>query len=128
MTSQAPRRRRRNHSPELKRDLVERSLAPGASVAAIALEAGINANLLFTWRRARLDAARATPPSGDAVLLPVQLQAPPPPPPPHAEASAATRPSAGLIEVEFHGARVRVRGVPDEAALRSVLLALRALA
>ncbi|MBV8123536.1 MAG: transposase [Paucibacter sp.] len=124
MTSQAPRRRRRDHSPELKRELVERSLAPGASVAAIALEAGINANLLFTWRRAHLDAARATTPAGDAVLVPVQLQTPPP----QAEASAAPRPSAGLIEVEFHGARVRVRGVPDEAALRSVLQAVRALA
>jgi transposase len=46
MPTEAPRRRRRDHSPELKRELVERSLAPGASVAAIALEAGINANLL----------------------------------------------------------------------------------
>ena len=43
-------RGRREHSPELKRELVERSLLPGASVSAIALEAGINANLLFTWR------------------------------------------------------------------------------
>ena len=42
---------RRRHSDALKRELVERSLEPGASVAAIVLEAGVNANLLFNWRR-----------------------------------------------------------------------------
>ena len=42
------------HCEELKQELVERSLEPGASVAAIAQEHGINANLLFNWRRLRL--------------------------------------------------------------------------
>ena len=35
---------RRRNSEELKQELVERSLEPGASVAAIAQEHGINAN------------------------------------------------------------------------------------
>lgn len=39
------RRRRREHSAEFKRDLVARSLEPGVSVAAIAMDSGINANL-----------------------------------------------------------------------------------
>ena len=69
MTTEASRRRRRDHSPELKRELVARSLVPGASVAAIALEAGINANLLFTWRRAHLDAMKGTDGTARAVLL-----------------------------------------------------------
>ena len=47
---------RRRHSEELKQALVERSLEPGASVAAIAQEHGINANLLFNWRRLHLRA------------------------------------------------------------------------
>jgi transposase len=47
----SPRRTRREHSDDFKRELVERSLQPDASVSAIALEAGINANLLFAWRR-----------------------------------------------------------------------------
>ena len=71
-------RRRRDHSPELKRELVARSLIAGASVSAIALEAGVNANLLFTWRRAHLDAIRQAaqePPTAPAVLLPVTLEA-----------------------------------------------------
>ena len=44
-------RRRREHSVEFKRELVARSLEPGVSVAAIAMDSGINANLLFGWRR-----------------------------------------------------------------------------
>jgi transposase len=44
-------RRRREQSAEFKRELVARSLEPGVSVAAIAMEGGINANLLFGWRR-----------------------------------------------------------------------------
>ena len=39
-----------------KRALIERSLHPGASVSAIALENCVNANLLFKWRRAHLRA------------------------------------------------------------------------
>ena len=45
------KRRRREHSPALKRELIERSLRPGASVSGIALEGGINANLLFKCKR-----------------------------------------------------------------------------
>jgi transposase len=123
MTTEAPRRRRREHSPELKRELVARSLVPGASVAAIALEAGINANLLFTWRRAHLEAMKACSPA-EPVLLPVEIQSTHTP----AVASTGRASAASAIEVELNGARLRVRGVPDEAALRCVLQALRALA
>ena len=42
---------RRKHDEAFKRELVERSLQPGASVAAIAQDNAINANLLFNWRR-----------------------------------------------------------------------------
>jgi len=46
---------RRRYSEELKQELVERSLEPGASGVAIAQEHGINANLLFNWRGQRPD-------------------------------------------------------------------------
>ncbi|HEY6355986.1 MAG TPA: transposase, partial [Burkholderiaceae bacterium] len=45
------RSKRRRHAATFKRELVERSLQPGASVSGIALENGINANVLFRWRR-----------------------------------------------------------------------------
>lgn len=123
-------RRRRDHSPELKRDLVARSLIPGASVSAIALEVGINANLLFTWRRAHVEALRlvgqqATP--APAVLLPVTIEVPK-----HEAISAPSpstpRASTGSIEIEMGSARMRVRGVVDEVSLRNVVRVLRELA
>lgn len=45
---------RRRHSDAFKLSLIECTLGPGASVAAIAQDAGINANLLFNWRRLHL--------------------------------------------------------------------------
>ena len=121
---------RRRHSDALKRELVERSLAPGASVAAIALEAGVNANLLFNWRRLHLQAeVPAAGATAAPVLLPVTVVAAvdgaaslmptptPPVPPPRAA-------PAGTIEIDINGARVRLRGAIDEASLRTVLRAL----
>jgi transposase len=126
------KRRRRDHSPELKRELIERSLQPGASVSGIALDGGINANLLFKWRREHLRAVQAAVPAAPAaapVLLPVTIElpmreattAPKLPPPP------ASRASTGSIEIDIGGARIRLRGAVDEGSVRVVLLALRGL-
>lgn len=119
-------RRRREHSPELKRDLVARSLQPGASVSALALEAGINANLLFSWRRAHLATARESgpPACSGPVLLPVTIQAAPEREA-TAQAPAASCCGLGTIEIDIGGARVRLRGVVDEVTVRCVLQSLR---
>lgn len=119
---------RRRHSDALKRELVERSLAPGASVAAIAQDAGVNANLLFNWRRLHLQAqVPAAGATAAPVLLPVTVVAAvdhvapmvpaPPGPPPRVV-------PAGTIEIDIHGARIRLRGAVDEASIRTVLRAL----
>jgi len=122
------KRRRREHSPALKRELIERSLQPGASVSGIALDSGINANLLFKWRREHLRAARdAVTPTARPVLLPVTIDSPTP------EVTAAptlppvSRANAGSIEIDIGGARVRLRGAIDETSVRVVLQALRGL-
>ncbi len=129
------RPRRRNHSEELKRELVQRSLLPGASVSALAMEHGINANLLFAWRRAHLRATASTPSArtertGDvgATLLPVEVVSQPNPSPTAMAAAPSPRPNmaAGTIEIEMTGVRVRVRGAVDDDSLRTVLAALRA--
>jgi transposase len=44
-------RRRRFWTPDEKQRMVAESLAPCASVATVAQRNGVNANLLFTWRR-----------------------------------------------------------------------------
>jgi transposase-like protein len=46
-----PTPKRLHRSPELKRQIVQETLAPGASVARVARAHGVNANLVFTWRR-----------------------------------------------------------------------------
>jgi transposase len=65
--------KRRRFSEEFRRGLVQKTLVPGASVAKIALEHRLNANLLFKWRRRYLrELARLR---DDAPkLLPVKLQ------------------------------------------------------
>lgn len=127
------KRRRREHSPALKRELIARSLQPGASVSGIALDVGINANLLFKWRREHLrsngQAAVLATPTAKPVLLPVTIDSPTPqvtaaPAPPRPPASRA---STGSIEIDIGGARVRLRGPIDEASVRVVLQALRGL-
>ena len=40
---------RRRYAPEAKRKLIEAALQPGVSVARLALENGLNANMLRTW-------------------------------------------------------------------------------
>jgi len=122
---------RRRHSEALKRELVERSLQPGASVSALAQEHGINANLLFNWRRLHLRAQREAGPAADApTLLPVAVVPDVPTPPTISPRPAPTSPRApaGAIEIEIGGARVRLRGFVDDASLLSVLRALRELA
>ena len=51
-----PKPARRRYTAEFKDELVQRSLQPGASVSAIALESRMNANVLFKWRREHLRA------------------------------------------------------------------------
>jgi len=117
---------RRRHSEELKQELVERSLEPGASVAAIAQEHGINANLLFNWRRLRLRAeAPAVEATAAPMLLPVTVQMEPQQKIPKA---VAPRPSSGVIEIDVGATRVRLRGAVDEASVRCVLRLLGAIA
>jgi transposase len=114
---------RRQFSAEFKRHLVDLTLAPGASVAGVALAHQLNANQLFKWRRRLLpQPALPTPPV--APLLPVAVL---PAPEPTVRPERAVAPaSGGAIEIELAGARVRVTGEVDAAARRTVLTHLRA--
>ena len=127
-----PKRPRRQHEREFKEDLIAQSQAPGASVAAIAMKGGINANLLFKWRRQHVHKSTLTAPQA-ATLLPVCVipdgapTLPARPVAPVAPAVSAGSPAvrSGVIEIEIAGAQLRLRGIVDEAVLCSVLRALR---
>nr|WP_248556982.1 transposase [Paraburkholderia terrae] len=127
----ASRRTRRgtpNHPIELRGELAKLACEPGVSVARLALEHGLNTNLLFKWRRA-YQAGQYEP----ATLLPVEVV--------HEERTienAAVLPVqsrskaqpiiAGVIEISVGVASVRIGGTPDPATLRVVLRTLRAAA
>ncbi|MCE4558277.1 IS66-like element accessory protein TnpA [Roseateles cellulosilyticus] len=132
-----PKRRRRDHSPELKRELVRQCLLPGASVSSIAMAHGINANLVFKWRREHraVEASGSGPAQASAPqLLPITLASPTPndaaaaSAPPVPTSTTRTIPSAGSIELDFAGARLRLRGAVDQDSLVALLSALRSLA
>jgi transposase len=123
---------KRRHSVAFKRKLVKLTEEAGASVAAIALAHGINANLLFKWRRAQATRPARRKPAAQAVLLPVTMDPLPPaspiielPAPAPALTPTARAPAAGIIEIDFGGARVRLRGSVDPDSVRCVLQALR---
>ncbi len=119
---------KRTYSEAFKRKVVELTHQPGASVAAIALEHGINANLVFKWRRTKLDRKRAPQVTYQPLLLPVSVNAQEAHPAmPSLAPDKAVR-DEGVIEVEIGGARVVLRGSVDPAKVRSVLMALRDIA
>jgi transposase len=99
--------RRRRWSSAEKRQLVARTLEPGASVSAVAREAGIHPSQLFGWRRQM----RAPAPTGFAA---VQIAG-----------VASDLVGLGTIEIEFAaGARMRIAGAVDPATLTAVVAAL----
>ena len=64
---------RRRFEPASKERLVAACLEPGISVSRLALEHGVNANLLRKWIK-KHTATRSLPPSSRPAFIPVQLE------------------------------------------------------
>lgn len=106
----------RQHPLEFKRALVALSLEPGASVARIAREHGVNANQVFSWRRLYQQGRLGVPALlRDDGLLPVVL-APTAPAPSNSSSHAIS-----IIMLELVEVRVRIEGQPNAATLAQVL-------
>jgi transposase len=75
MQSTPKKRTRRHHAPELKRQVIQDCQQPGASVAAVALGHGLNANLVRRWLQCEHKAPGALSvvgaPSGAFVEVPM---------------------------------------------------------
>ena len=118
------RQGRKRRSTAEKRLIVEQALEPGASVARVARAHGLNANVVFNWRRLYRDGKFAAEPAQAMKLLPVSI----------AEHEAVERepeeviaPSCGSIHIELSGEiRISVEDNADPAAIRAVLESLRA--
>ena len=117
--------KRRTHKrwPEaLKREIVAASLAPGASVATVARQYGVNATQVFGWRRRYGPAteviAPSTPPASRHRLVPVSISVEP-----DSEAPPLSVSDAGdTISIEVAGTYlIRVGANFDAQVLRRVL-------
>src|SRR4051794_17139515 len=102
--------RRRRWSRAEKERLVAASLEGGATVSAVAREAGVHPGQLYGWRRQLLRRSQT------AAFAAVRIAAEPAP---------AALPAAGLIEVEFaNGSRMRISGAVDPATLGATVAVL----
>nr|WP_246257798.1 transposase [Pararobbsia alpina] len=102
----------RNYSREFREEIVAQANDPRRSIAEVALEHGLDANMISRWRRdQRRASALATRTEG---FVAVQL------------ASEVRQPS--IVVVEHGPVRVRFEGSLDVTVLRTVLAALRAAA
>jgi len=116
------KRPRRLRSDEERRAIILASFAPGASIAGVARDHGINANLLCNWhtkfkRTGELPAISLRKNTVDFVPIGV------------VEAKAPESKAAGLVELSLPGgARITVDARVDEQAFARVLCALKAAA
>jgi len=121
--------KRRRFTKEYRRQVVQETLAPGASVAGVALKHRLNANLVFTWRRKLLPALAPTR-AKSVKLLPVTITDSNATVPVPAGESIGSNKAVrryrprGAIEIELNGARIVLKGTVDAEALRVVLAAL----
>jgi len=118
--------KRRYRSALERRQIVEETLQPGASVAIIARAHEVNANQVFCWRKlyrqGQLDARM-----NSAELVPVRVSDSVPGDPAKPMKKELGRLAAGSIVVELGNARVRIEGAVDPASLRTTLAALDSL-
>src|SRR5262245_50844487 len=107
---------RRFRSQQERRQIVEESMKPGASVALVARAHDVNANQVFKWRKqyqqGRLELSSA------ATLLPVKVtdgvsrQY---------VARKSSQRNTGIIDIDLGHARVRIEGRADPECVRAAL-------
>ncbi|WP_162235619.1 IS66-like element accessory protein TnpA, partial [Pseudomonas tremae] len=109
--------RRPNFPLDFKRQVVEATFQPGASVSLIAREHDVNANLVFRWRHQYQQGLFGAV-TQSTTLLPVQvIEAP-------IDLPQVVQPQAeghSEIAVEVGKAKLRITGAPDPQTLQFVL-------
>ena len=109
------RRRSTNYPLEFKRKLAQQACEPGVSVAQLALQHGLNTNMVFKWRRqlraGLLDQAKLVA----VTVAPMALSQP----------GVSDQRCEGVIGIRLGKATIRIEGRPDPATLAIVLEGLR---
>ena len=106
------KRRRRTLSE--KRSIVEQAMQPGAKVAEIARQHGINDNLIFNWRKLYLAGRMGGMTLKTGQLLPVKIAD-------QHSAAFGLASDSGSISIKVGRTRIRVEGKADVNALALVL-------
>ena len=112
--------KRRQFTAEEKLRLVEEAFQPGVKATEVARRQGVDVSLLYRWRRQffgqqlRLSAVMPITVATDGSSLEEAPEL----------ARAFCTPPAGIIEVEFAAARLRITGSADPALVGMVIAAL----
>ena len=121
-----PKRQRRSIAE--KRRIVELAMQPGASIARIAREHGVNANMVHYWRKLYREGRLGESKTNSVRLLPVSVS--------EAAVAAVVEPLQNLspspstaypgsIYIEFAKIHLRIEAGADAALLRVVLESLQ---
>ena len=119
--NQAITPKRRYWELEEKRRIVEETLVPGTSVALIARAHGVNANLVFSWRRLYQSGQLGR--RSEAKLLPVKVMPERWLTPTSTGSSLPSSPAT--IHIQLQHAQVRIEGSADAMLVRILLECLQ---
>ena len=123
--------KRQRRSIAEKRRIVELAMQPGASIARLAREHGVNANMVYYWRKLYREGRLGQSKTDSVRLLPVMVSEAAPSPviqpatPLSASGALAPASTAGAIYIEFPKIHLRVENGADAALLRLVLETLQ---
>jgi transposase len=111
----------RRHSNEFKVALVKQTLQPGASVARIAREHGLNANQVFSWRKLHREGLLDASADASAAMLPVTIMVPDSQDSDSSCSSSPMPATASVLRLECAKGCLIIEGVPDSGILDRVL-------
>ena len=123
--------KRQRRSIAEKRRIVEQAMQPGASIARVAREHGVNANMVHYWRNLYRQGRLGEKPIDSIRLLPVSVKESPATAVVESMAKLSSRPelspavAAGNIYIEFPKIHLRIESGADAALLRVVLETLQ---
>jgi len=123
--------KRQRRSIAEKRNIVEQTMLPGASVAGVARQHEVNANMVFYWRNLYRQGRLGEKSSDSIRLLPVSVSEPAVNPVLECEtklcSASVVMPAtaAGGIHIEFSKVHLRVESGADAVLLRVVLESLQ---
>ena len=111
---------RRFRSKLERRQIVEESLKPGASVSQVARAHDVNTNQVFNWRKL-YQAGRLEVPEASSTLLPVRVTEDEVPAVRASPRRLSKPKRSGIIDIDLGHARVRIEGTADPECVRAAL-------